>query len=201
MDIAQTHYNWNILTYGMMLAWKSKIGELLAAKLNIEFKDLDDFLVEYLWVKDIWEFISDMTKEKWDSSQAWEEFWKVENKCLKILLWDDTHKLIAAWGRTIMYPPNRQLVRETQWLVRYYLEVDYDEQVRRAKIQTSEQLKNRPALQGLSDPQIDTMFERMQHDRSKIYTDFAEWNIYNTWWKFDFVVRKIYEHIMQPRKI
>lgn len=202
MNTHTTPYNWNILTYGMMLAGKSYIGKKLAEKLWINFEDLDDYLVKYLWVADIWEYISDRArKHGWDSIHAWKDFWDVENKCLQILFERDDNKLIAAWWKTVMYEPNRKLIRSTQGLVRYYLEVDYDEQVRRAKEQTPKQLVNRPALQHLSGQEIENFFSWMQLERSEIYRGFSDENVFNTWGSFDDIVDAIIEDIHKKQSI
>lgn len=205
-----TPYNWSILTYGMMLAGKSYIGKKLAQKLKIDFEDLDEYLVKYLWVRDISEYINTKIEEHLKKNgdenkalawvQAWHDFHTVENECLQILLWDEKNRVIAPGGKTIMHQPNRSLIANTKWLIRYYLQVDLDEQIRRAKSLKPAQLKNRPALENLSWEQIDTFFTWMQAERSKMYEWFSWWNIINTGWEFDLfddVVEKIVGDIIR----
>jgi len=186
-----------------MLAWKSYIWKWLAQKLWINFEDLDDFLVKHLWVADITEFISTKIEEysKWNSpkesnTKAWNDFHWVENDCLKILLARNENMLLAGGWRTVMYEPNRELIKNTKWLVRCYLKVGLEEQIRRAMSQTPEQLINRPALQWLDESEIVTMFTWMQEDRAGIYQDFSEWRSYDTRWKFDDVIEEMYSDIM-----
>ncbi len=198
-------YEWKVFLFGMMLAWKSGIWKMLAERLQITFEDLDDFLVQHLNIKDIWEYISTKLEEYRKAGnneeecerKAWADFHKVENDCLKILLWTDESLLLSGWGRTAMSGENRLLINDTKWLIKINLEVDFDEQIRRAESLNPEQLLNRPALQWKTPDELKKIFRDMQLDRRWLYSHFWGWNTFNTWWKFSDVVEEIVELITE----
>jgi len=184
MNKLETH-PWIIIPYGLMLAGKSKIWELLALQYGVPFYDVDDALVERLTVESITAFIEERKEfHWWDAEKAWKDFSVEEHITLKEILKNNEGSVIAPGGRLIMNPKNRELIESTQWAVKCYLEVDLEEQVRRALTLTSKQLEHRPALQDKNEIELRNFFTGMQTDRVPTYTNFApRWMTFNTWWE------------------
>lgn len=87
----------NLVLYGFMGVGKTSIGELLAEKLNTEFIDIDEVIVERTGIS-----ISRMF-EKYGE----ERFREIENKVTREVA-KKNNKVVACGGGTILNPENRR---------------------------------------------------------------------------------------------
>lgn len=171
-------YDQNVALYGMMLAGKSTVGRKLSERLWLGFVDLDDFVVDHLWVESISEFIAERTAYHGGWERAWDDFAWVERECIQEITSADEKRVIALGGRTVFPEENRRLITETQGLIRYYLELDFRDQYERWKKLNPEELANRPQCRtAIEEGTLQEFFAGMQKDRRAIYEEFSDWNI------------------------
>ncbi|MFI5203920.1 MAG: shikimate kinase [Flavobacteriales bacterium] len=104
----------SIFLTGFMGSGKSTIGKLLAANLQLEFIDLDEYI----------ESETGNSISKIFASAGENEFRKIEHDCLLQLVSTGTKKVVALGGGTVCYNDSIDRIKEKGLLV--YLKADTD---------------------------------------------------------------------------
>ena len=146
----------NVFLVGPMGAGKSTIGRLLAAELNLEFKDTDKEIEERSGVDIPWIF--DMEGE---------EGFRQREAAVLADLCQLNHVLLATGGGIILKPENRQVLAANGSVV--YLMTSIDEQVRRTARD-----RKRPLLQ-TEDPR--SVLQNLLDVRHSLYLEIADYSI------------------------
>lgn len=146
----------NVYLVGPMGAGKSTIGRMLAADLNLEFKDSDREIEERSGVDIPWIF--DMEGEAGFRDR---ETAMLEELCQQPGI------VLATGGGIVVREENRRLLAAAGMVV--YLQADINEQVRR----TSKDRK-RPLLQ-TGDPRA--VLEKLLAERHPLYSDIADFTV------------------------
>lgn len=138
---------------GYMGSGKSTVGKELAAQLNWEFQDLDQF-IENQKQKTIAEIFSQEGEIK---------FRKYEREALIELLESDNDSVISLGGGTPAYYDNMHLVNENSYSV--YLRLTPKELIKRLENQKSV----RPLLSHLSDDELPEFIAKHLFERRNYY--------------------------------
>lgn len=141
--------NTNKIIYlvGFMGTGKSTVGRLLADKLNYEFVDLDDYIVDFSQMT-----IKEIFKEKGEKS-----FRAIETQCLRDLSGRE-NLVVSCGGGVPLSLENREILNQSGKVI--WLDADGDEIVRRVTLNN-----NRPLVNGKSPAEI----KQLQLDREPIY--------------------------------
>ena len=146
----------NIILIGPMGSGKSTIGNLIAKKLNREFRDSDHFIEEKTGV-DIAR-IFDVEGEA--------GFRDRESKALKALF-GNNNQVIATGGGSVLREENQALLRSSGYIV--FLDTSVNQQLQRLRRD-----KKRPLLQTASPrQQLESLFEA----RHPIYLNLADLSV------------------------
>ena len=146
----------NIILCGFMGAGKSTIGKLLAEKLNRNFIDLDDYIVQKRGMS-----INEIFKKYGE-----ENFRKSETQSVKNISLLDNH-IIALGGGTVINPKNAQILKTSGKII--MLDVSPETVYKRLKND-----KSRPLLQ--TDDKLKAITD-MMNSRFPYYNDAADCKI------------------------
>ena len=145
----------NVFLIGPMGAGKSTIGRLLAAELNLDFKDTDKEIEERSGVDIPWIF----------DKEGEEGFRQREAAMLAELSQQDSI-LLATGGGIILKPENRKILAANGTVV--YLMTSIEEQVRRTARD-----RKRPLLQTESPRDVLTSLMEVRHPLYQEVADYA----------------------------
>ena len=144
-----------IVLLGYMGSGKSTVGKLLAARLNIPFVDLDDYLETRLGAS-----VPSIFAEKGEIY-----FRKKEHEFLQEVLADPKSKVIALGGGTPCYSGNMDLVLKQTPLV-FYLMLPVPELVGRLQKEKA----TRPLIRDISDEELPEFIGKHLFDRWPFYS-------------------------------
>lgn len=142
----------NIFLIGFMGSGKSTIGKNLAKKLNKEFIDLDDYIVEkkQMTITDIFQQFGE------------EEFRKLENSALKEII-KNKNQIIATGGGVPCFYDNMEIMNENGTTV--FLQLSAEELAKRLANEKAQ----RPLIAELSNSELIDFINKKLNERDKFY--------------------------------
>lgn len=156
----------NIILYGMRWSWKSTIWKKLASKLWRAFYDLDKIIET-----DIWTNISDYV-----SCNGWWLFRNKETENLKIILNNDSDKVISLWWGTLFFNDNLNcILKNSDKLI--FIEASLD--IITERIINDELHWNK--RNALTSNWLINELETVYHDRKDIYETNFDFKVENNW--------------------
>ncbi|WP_298777613.1 shikimate kinase [uncultured Polaribacter sp.] len=144
-----------IVLLGYMASGKSSIGKLLAKKLNYQFIDLDDYIIE---------------KEKMTISEIFKVkgeiyFRNIENKYLKEVILKGEKYILALGGGTPCYANNMEVINSSKDSVSIYLQGSTSTMIKRLIKKKSK----RPLIASLGDDKIPEFVAKHLFERRPFY--------------------------------
>ncbi|WP_136668667.1 shikimate kinase [Flavobacterium sp. H122] len=143
-----------IVLVGYMGSGKTKIGQLLAEKLNLSFLDLD-FLIE----NELKKSVKDIFSEKGEVF-----FRKKEHEIFKKMIQSDSSYVLSTGGGTPCYADNHVFLQNED-VFSVYLKASIPVLVSRLKNETA----NRPLLHNLNEEETEEYIAKHLFDRSYYY--------------------------------
>ena len=143
-----------IVLLGYMASGKSSIGKLLSKSLNINFIDLDDYIIE----KEN-KSISSIFKEKGEIY-----FRRVEHQYLKEIIKNHSNFILSLGGGTPCYAYNMESIKEKN-INSFYLQANIPTLVSRLIKEKSD----RPLIASLDDEQIPEFIAKHLFERRFFY--------------------------------
>ncbi len=142
-----------IIVLGYMASGKSTISKKLADKLEVDFIDLDTYIVkkEHSTIKEIF-------KNKGEIY-----FRKQENKYLNALLNNSNNFVLALGGGTPCYANNIELITKKSTSI--YLKANLNTLLKRLRIEKT----NRPLISDLNDEELQEFIAKHLFERAPFY--------------------------------